>query len=198
MTDQTDTELPVPAYTHVANAELRELLFEVHQRAENLAADQCAEYEDDPEGWHQLAIVKAALEDAAAVLRSASGSVEPVLAKAMPFDTMEHDVLRCPVTRGWSRPGKQWDSALVVDQVAARVADEAAVDPETGEVRPVGEIVRAAAHAVAECGGLMVASASWRTTKLKQRGIDPSRYYTSDQPARQTISMPGRTAKRVL
>lgn len=71
-----------------------------------------------------------------------------------------------------------WEGKQLALVVAARVADEC-VDPESGEVLPVGVICEKVALAIVACAGLDAASKQWRKTDLGRFGIDPKSYSTT-------------------
>lgn len=67
------------------------------------------------------------------------------------------------------------DGRRLAHLIAARAAEEATVDRDTGEIRPVPPAVLAGAvaDALIACGGLDNASNAWRGDSLRARGIDP-------------------------
>jgi hypothetical protein len=74
----------------------------------------------------------------------------------------------------WSNHGQ------ILHRIASRAADLALYDPTTGERRdepmPPGALAMLVAEEVADCAGLLNASATWRAKQLKARGIDPDAY----------------------
>ena len=165
-----------------------------NQLSASTIPEAAEDYAQTPDGWEQVAYLKAAVRDAIDALRLAESQVDTALAECLPLDQMPLPALGCTVERGWSRPGKKWDGKRLVPVLAARLADEAAVDRLTGEVRPVGAIAEYVADGIAEAAGLYNASASWRTTALKAQGVEPRDFYDADA-ARQHVNLKGR-AKR--
>lgn len=67
-----------------------------------------------------------------------------------------------------------WDDGRrLAHIVAARAADEATVDPETGEIVPVppGAVAARVCDELIACAGLDNQSASWRSSELEKRGV---------------------------
>lgn len=75
-----------------------------------------------------------------------------------------------------SRRRSNWDGQRIVGVLAARLADELAVDEGTGERLPPGVLAAQVANVVAETGGLFRGSHQWPLGKLRSHGIDPNSY----------------------
>ena len=76
-----------------------------------------------------------------------------------------------------SSPQWKWDNPKVLRHVASALADIPTFDPETGEKFPPAEIARRIVEEFADLVGARTDSFSnWRTTKLKDLGIEPGAF----------------------
>lgn len=157
-----------------ARAALRRINFATNQ------LDGLRQYMDDAE---LIARVLREGEQAARDLSPVLDSLRNQLYQVLPAASPVRFPGLPPVKRSWTGNTIHWHGADAASIVAARVADEIMVDPETGEVReeipPVGVICGAVAEAIVACAGLEAKSKSWRKESLKARGIDPKPLYVS-------------------
>lgn len=88
------------------------------------------------------------------------------------------------IVKGATKESERWDGKALISKVAAHLADEITVDPETGEFIPMpppGVITERVASFVGECLGGMAPSTKWRLSPLRAIGIDPDKYRTYER-----------------
>lgn len=119
------------------------------------------------------------LRDVQSTLSMLERQVDGDLAQ-MIEDDRRHEVDGLGVLEVHRRSVRQkWDSERLFGYLIQRIEDAATIDPETGEV--VGDMATAetVTNLVRDILGPCIpltASMGWRTTGLKQAGVDPNRY----------------------
>lgn len=119
-------------------------------------------------------------------LREQRDHIIAALAAAMPSKVVELPGVGVLERRG-GRTRKAWDHEMLMRLVLARSRDERRCDPETGEFEDAGE---AAVRVLAECAHVDY----WRSTALRQRGVDPDEYAESTPAPPSVIFRPAEGA----
>ena len=128
---------------------------------------------DDPE---HIIRVRLAVQEVTARIRVADA--ELVAAFCMLGQEVTVDGKRYwPTT---AKETERWDSSLLVSRLAAVAADWA-VDRETGEVLPPAVFAEKIVTATAKVLGGLAPSTKWRTSYLKELGVEADKYRTFER-----------------
>ena len=132
-----------------------------------------------------LARLLAAVRHARASLAFIESELETALAAAMPGPVVAVDGVGVLERRG-GRKRSNWDHARLASMLAARVADQRRVDPETGEVlaRPPGRLAQDVVDELLACAGVSY----WKVGELRARKVDPAAF-CEEAPGRQTVGI---------
>lgn len=132
-----------------------------------------------------LAALLAAVRRSRATLAFVESEVERLLARAMPSNVVVVDGVGV-LERRAGRKRSSWDHARLASLLAARVADQRLVDPETGEVlpRPPGRLAQDVVDEFLRCAGVSY----WKVGELRARNLDPAGF-CEEEAGRTTVGI---------
>lgn len=132
-----------------------------------------------------LAILLASVRRARATLAFLESEVETLVANLMASNVVVIPEVGVLERRG-GRKRTAWDHSRLASMLAARIADQRRVDPETGEVlaRPPGRLAQDVVDEVLACAGVSY----WKVGELRARKVDPAAF-CEEEPGRATVGI---------
>lgn len=132
-----------------------------------------------------LAALLNAVRRARATLAFLESEVETLVAGLMPSQVVAVEGVGVLERRG-GRKRSNWDHARLASMLAARVADQRRVDPDTGEVlaRPPGRLAQDVVDELLACAGLSY----WKVGELRARKVDAAQF-CEEEPGRTTVGI---------
>ncbi|MGH9002123.1 MAG: hypothetical protein ACRDYV_03240 [Acidimicrobiia bacterium] len=130
-----------------------------------------------------LAALLAAVRRGRATLALLESEIETLLAGLMSSNVVVVDGVGVLERRG-GRKRSNWDHARLASMLAARVADQRRVDPDTGEIlaRPPGRLAQDVVDELLTCAGVSY----WKVGELRARSVDPSSF-CEEEPGRASV-----------
>lgn len=137
----------------------------------NTYADEM-EASPDVQDW---AVLREKAAESVRALQFAISAIDKAIIEVLPAGGMYIPSIARTVMPS-AKPGKvKTEGKKLALLLAARVADTPG-DPETGETLPLGVLCAKVADELIQCSGIGTESHRWRTTALKERGVEIKDY----------------------